>query len=586
MALVDNLLAAMVRHDAEALVLHIGEKPYIVTATGNVELATRELTFEIVMPMLEQLLSATSQSQLEEFGAVQDDLQTPVASPGDRFTVVAARGGEDIWVELRRHRPLPQPAEVEEAIEAVSVEAPPAAVDVPGVAEIRHVSEVADAAGEAAVAAPEPEAVESLPEPEPAEPIELVEPVEPAERVELVEPVEDETAALPAVVLPMRPRSVDRPPDRAPRAGGDEGSELERLLSIAASRRATTLYAVTDSKPLVRVEGEIRPLDMERTLTSDDVESLVLAMMPEGDREALRRGTEVDWVRDLPEVGSVRCTRFRDQHGPGAIFQLIGARALSADELGLPRGVRELAAETEGLILIAGPRASGKSTLMAAVVDLINRTRAAHIITLESQIKFAHQSRASIVSQREVRGDHAALLAMARTALREGPDVLAIEDLRARDVFGLALQAAESGHLVLGAVPASSAAAAIERILSRVSDERRSALRRTVSDTLRGVIAQVLLRKIGGGRVAAREILRNTPAVATVIAEGNLAQLASAIERGRRAGMISLNESLLDLVREKTVDVQEAYRHAADRDGLVKLLEKEGIDTSFVERMA
>lgn len=618
MSLVASLVTAILRTNGEALVLHVGEKPYVVTAAGNVEMSTRELTYETVAPMLEQLIPASSRSQLEEFGAVEDHLETPLAPDGERFTVVAARGGEDIWIELRRHRQVPTVHESESvnmtsdaAIAEAQPNEPPLSdalpaerSEVPGqtrptdrgepqtpdVAADRITIEVA-VDGAASSESMSSETVDLTADTDTAPLREI------AARPTLVPPPsraasptddddDDEGAktAPSGVVLPMRrPGTLDRQSDRSARAG-DESSELERLLGLAAARKASALYVVSGSKPSVRVDGEIRPIDTAATLTTEDVEALVLAMMPDGPDD-VRLGSEAEWVRDLPDVGRVRCTRFRDHRGPGAIFQLIGARVMSADELGLPRALRDLADEHEGLVLITGPRGSGKSTLFAALVDLVNRTRSAHIITLESQIKVVHESRQSIVSQREVRGDPDAVLAIARTALREGPDVLAIEDLRARDIVALAIQAAESGRLVLGTVPAPSAVAAIERVVDQVADDRRTSVLRAVAGTLRGVAAQVLLRKTGGGRIAAREVLLNTHSVASLIAEGNLAQIPRAMEHGRRAGMTTLNESLVELVRDKLVDARDAYRHSPDREPLLKLLERDGIDTSFVEKM-
>jgi twitching motility protein PilT len=555
MSLIDSLVSAMLQHDGEALVLHVGEKPYVVTVSGNVEISPRELTFDAMTPMLEQLLSPGSQSQLDEFGAVEDHLATSLTPEGERMTVVVARGGEDIWIELRRHRPEP---EAEEPI------AEPAVADPLPPIEVRDL--VAPARTE-----PEASSRPTLVPPSRPEPAKTPDP----------EPIAD-PSVVPGVVVPMRRAT---PAERSARPARDDQNDLERLLRIAATRNATMLYVVTGAKPSLRVDGEVRQLDTERNLTADEIEALVLAMMTKS-ADPLRRGVEAEWVRDLPDVGRVRCTRFQDHRGPGAIFQLIGARAISADELGLPRGIRELAEESEGLILLTGARASGKSTLFAAIIDLINRARSAHVITLEPQIKFVHENRSSIVSQREVRGDNEAVLNSARAALREAPDVLAIEDLHARDLFAFALQAAESGLLVVGTIAANGAVPALERVMSQVSEDRRATVQRAISDTLRGVAAQMLLRKVGGGRIAARELLRNTYSVAALIADGSLAQIPRAMEQGRRAGMITFNESLFELVRDKAVDVREAYRHSPDRDALVKLFEREGMDTSFVERMA
>jgi twitching motility protein PilT len=277
---------------------------------------------------------------------------------------------------------------------------------------------------------------------------------------------------------------------------------------------------------------------------------------------------------------------FRDHRGAGGIFRMIPARAISAEQLGLSREIQGLSAEPDGLVLVAGLRSSGRSTLISAFVDLINRTRSDHVITLESQIKFVHENRSSLVSQREVRGDNDELLSVARAALRENPDVLVIEDLRSPQIVALALAAAQSGHLVIGALTAHTTAAAIDRIIDQTPPDERPKVQLALAEALRGVVAQVLLRKTGGGRVAAREVLLNTSAVANLIAEGKTSQLPMAIDSGRKHGMVPLNDALAAFVRSGVVDSREAYRFAFDRQGFLALLKRQGIDTSFVERLA
>ena len=284
--------------------------------------------------------------------------------------------------------------------------------------------------------------------------------------------------------------------------------------------------------------------------------------------------------------GRVRCLSFRDHRGPGGIFRIIPARALSAEQLGLSREIQSLCAEPEGLILVTGPRASGKSTLISAFVDIINRTRSEHVITLESQVKVVHERRSALISQREVRGTGEDLLASLRGVLREAPDVIVIEDLRTPEVIAEAIAAASAGHLVIAGIAAPSAPEAVSRLLEQAPAERRPQLQAMLAETLRGVVAQVLLRKSGGGRVAARELLLGTPAIATIIAEGRLVQLALAMESGRRHGMVPLTDALVAFVRSGAVDVKEAWRRASDRPALLKLLKREGIDISFVERRA
>src|SRR5262245_21548944 len=277
---------------------------------------------------------------------------------------------------------------------------------------------------------------------------------------------------------------------------------------------------------------------------------------------------------------------FRDHRGPGGVFRLMPLRTVSADQLVLPRAIQALAIEPESLVLVAGPRSSGKRTLIAAYVDLINRTRRDHLITIEREITIAHESATSFISQRDVRGNDDDLLAAARAALREDPDVLVIEDLCTAGLMNVALEAAAAGRLVIGGFSAHSAAAAIDRTLNLYGEDERRHVQLALAKSLKGVVVQVLPHKINGGRVAAREVLLNTPAVASALAEGKTSQLPMTIEGGRKHGMVPLNDSLVGLVQNGSVDSREAYRYSNDRPGLLTMLKRQGLDTSFAERLA
>lgn len=536
MPLVASLLTAIVRADGDALVLHTGERPYVVAPSGQSELASRALTLDAMRGMLSELLPSDARKALDEYGAVQHQLEGSGIAAGGTFTVVAARGGDDIWIEIRRHR---FPAAAQPA--SVDVEPQPA-VD------------------------PEPSSTADLHE------ISLNDDVTPPE-------------SRPAVVLPIARNNVrqDAPPRYTPAV---HTAGIERLLRIAAARGASTLYLASQARPSIRVDGEIGPIDGENVLSEPEVEALILDILPERNREALRSEAGTEWICDVPDVGRIRCVTFRDHRGAGGIFRMIPARAISAEQLGLSKEIQALCAEAEGLVLVTGPRSSGSSTLISAFVDLINRTRSDHVITLENQIKFVHENRVSLVSQREVRGDQAELLAVARAALRENPDVLVIEDFGSPEIVTLALEAAQSGHLVIGALTARTATDAVDRIIDQTPPERRPKVQLGLAENLRGIVAQVLLRKTGGGRVAAREVLLNTPAVANLIAEGKTSQLPMAIDSGRKHGMAALNDALVAFVQGGIVDSREAYRHAADQPGYLAMLKRQGIDTSFVERLA
>ncbi len=387
----------------------------------------------------------------------------------------------------------------------------------------------------------------------------------------------------PAIVLPLlrTPLKAEAPP---PLAGGTL-SGLDRLLRLAAARGASTLYLVSDARPSIRIDGEVRTLDGSAVLGSNDVESLLLTLMPERSAEALRNGVSGEWVAEFADLGRVRCLGFRDHRGPGGVFRIMPQRAITTDQLGLSREIQALVSENEGLVIVTGPRLSGKRTLMSAFVDHINRTRSAHVITIERDINIVHEHVRSMVSQREVR-DTDNMADAVRSALREDPDVLVVEDVRTAQLVELTLEASASGRLVICGYPAPSATAAIDGLIDLLPSANRRSVQLSLAQHLLGVVAQVLLKKSGGGRLAARELLLNTPAVSSLLAEGKTSQLPLAIEGGRKHGMVPLNDALGGFAQSGAVDVREAYRCSADRPALLALLQRQGIDVSAVERLA
>ena len=685
MSLVPSLLHSILQVNGEALVLHVGEKPYVVTPTGQVDLAPKGLTFEAVSGIVGQLLSIESQRALDEFGAAQYELPANPEFPAEHFTIVAARGGDDVWCEIRRRR-VPDddfvpadifeeapgaapavdlsvvPAEMMPATAPVAVAQKPAAAPPPQ-------PKPAAAPPPKPVAAPQPTLVAAPPPPKPvavppvasapapppqppAPPVTAAAPVPPQPIVTppvaappprpvaappprpvaappvrpspppvpppaYVPPpaprpvaVAEPPAAVRAIVPPPPPAEPPRPtfvappppvlpsaaqvvplartPIRAetPPPAGFQPTGLDRLLRLAAARGASTLYLASHMPPSIRVEGDVLPVDGEAALGPNDVESLLLVLMPQRNHEALRAGAATEWMCDVAGVGRVRCMTFRDHRGPGGVFRIMPGRVVSADQLGLSRHLQALAIEPEGLLLVTGPRLSGKRTLISAFVDLVNRTRRDHVITVESEISVVHEQVNAFISQREARGGPAEMLAVAQAALREDPDILVLESLRAPGLISVALEAAAAGQLVIGGFPAHTTTSAIDRIINACAPEERRQVQLALAENLRGGVAQLLVRRNGGGRLAAREVLLNTPAVASAIAEGRTSQLPIAIEGGRRYGMVSMNDALAGLVQSGSVDAREAYRAAADRMGLLATLERLGLDVSFVERRA
>jgi twitching motility protein PilT len=556
MSLVPSLLRAIVTIDGDALVLHVGDKPYVLSASGQIDLAPRGLTYDAVAGVIAQLLPEESQKALQEYGAAQHELSDLAEFPGEHFNVVAARGGDDVWVEIRRRHqisageaPSEPPHEVPEE-STPRVPPAPRPMEFPGVSALWPESPAASES--AALEAPHRDSEDEPPQP--------------------------------AVVLPLTksPMRSDSPPPLAAQAL----SGLDRLLRLAAARGASTLYLSSGTRPSIRVDGELQALESTPVLGPNDVESLLLTLMPERNAEALRTGSTTEWICDFPDLGRVRCMSFRDHRGPGGVFRIMPTRAVTSQQLGLSREIQELAAGAEGLVLVAGPRSSGKRTLMSALVDLINRTRHAHVITIEREINVVHERASSFVSQREAHGGADEMLDLARAALREDPDVLVLESVRSAELMNLALDAAASGRLVICGFPAHNATGAVDGIIDLFPPDARRQVQIALAQNLRGVIVQVLLNKTGGGRLAARELLLNTPAVASVIAEGKTSQLPLVIEGGRKHGMVPLNDALAGFVQSGAVDLREAFQRSQDRAGFLATLQRQGIDTSSVERFA
>ena len=382
----------------------------------------------------------------------------------------------------------------------------------------------------------------------------------------------------PAPVVPMAAGLPVRPETVAVRDVRGEG--LPHLLQVAAAQGASVLYVAVQAKPSLRVDGEIRVLDHETPLSEALLEAGLKALLPNGATVAVG---EVETC-DVAGVGRVQCLSFRDHRGLGAMFKMLPARAISSEQMGLGAPIQALCTETEGLVLVAGARGAGKSTLVAALVDQMNRTRRDHVITVEQQIQFVHENRQSFVSQREAR-DEEEFAAAVRAALREGPDVLVIDHVASAEAATFALHAAANGHLVIASITSATTTSAVARFMDFFGEERAQA-RVTLSEHLRGVITQSLLRKTGGGRAAAREVLVNVPSVASLIADGEFDQLSSVLNGGRRVGMVPFNDALLALVQSGALDVREAYRKSPDQQELVSQLNRVGVETTFAERLA
>ena len=347
---------------------------------------------------------------------------------------------------------------------------------------------------------------------------------------------------------------------------------LERLLQAMSTEGASDLHLAGGQRPRWRIDGEIHEIADVPVLGPETALELLGGALPDRNREEFARTNDTDFALELAGVARFRVNLFRDLGGVGAVLRMIPTTILSLERLGMPKVVAQLCALPKGLVLVTGPTGSGKSTTLAAMVDLINRTRREHVVSLEDPVEFVHASKASLVNQREV-GPHTSSFARAiRAALREDPDIILVGEMRDLETVSLALEAANTGHLVLATLHTSTAISTVERIIGLFPPEEQSRIQVTLADVMRGVVSQVLLRRVGGGRVAALEILIVNAAVSNLIREGKVHQIASSMQTGKAIGNQMLNESLAELARSGTVAVEEALAKAVDKADLARRL--------------
>jgi len=370
---------------------------------------------------------------------------------------------------------------------------------------------------------------------------------------------------------------------RVAATGNPAFDKIESLLRTLVGNKASDLHLRAGSPPLLRASGEIAPIPNEPALTSDDIDAMLNTLMLEQNRIEFKELNDTDFAHEIPGVARFRGNALRERKGTGAVFRAVPASVVTVEEMGISQEVQRLCHLTKGLVLVTGPTGSGKSTTLCALIDLINRTRSDHVITIEDPIEFVHESKKCLITQRHV-GVHTSSFKHAlRAALREDPDIVLVGELRDLETVSMAIETAETGHLVFGTVHTSTAVSTIDRVIDQFPPDRQPQIRVMLSESLKGVISQVLCKKIGGGRVAAREILLSTPSVSNLIREGKTFQLPSVLQTSRRIGMVTMNDALIDLVDSKQVEPQEAYLKATDKSGILHMLKQRGKDISFAD---
>lgn len=341
--------------------------------------------------------------------------------------------------------------------------------------------------------------------------------------------------------------------------------DITELLAFSVQHNASDLHLSTGSPPLIRVDGDVRKLNIP-VFDAKDVNALVYDIMNDRQRKEYEENLEVDFSFEVPNLARFRVNAFNQNRGPAAVFRTIPSKILSLDDLGCPDIFREISDTPRGLVLVTGPTGSGKSTTLAAMVDYINNSKHDHILTIEDPIEFVHENKMCLINQREVHRDTLSFEAALRSALREDPDVILVGEMRDLETIRLAMTAAETGHLVFGTLHTTSAPKTIDRIIDVFPGEEKSMVRSMLSESLRAVISQTLIKKVGGGRVAAHEIMIGTPAIRNLIREDKIAQMYSSIQTGMSNGMQTMDQCLQNLVNRGMITKGAAMEKAVDKN--------------------
>jgi len=380
-------------------------------------------------------------------------------------------------------------------------------------------------------------------------------------------------AAAPARAAPPRPAAGRQGTIPNPQ---DPRTAVEALLTAMLERRASDLHMSSDCPPMLRIDGDMIAIDDYGPISAERLKDLIWTVAPEKNREEWHSRKDTDFAHET-SAARFRVNVFADRKGIGAVLRQIPNEILTAEKMGLSQPILDLCWLTKGLVLVTGPTGSGKSTTLAAMVDYINRNRSDHIITIEDPIEFVHPNKKCLVNQREVGLHTGSFKAALRAALREDPDVVLVGELRDLETIAIAIETAETGHLVFGTLHTNTAPSTVDRIIDQFPADRQAQIRMMLSESLKGVLSQTLCKKIGGGRVPALEVLLGVGSVANLIREGKTFQIPSIMQTSRATKMTTLNDALFDLVKKRLVEPKEAWMKAVAKADFKALLERANI---------
>ena len=571
MAQLDRLLSAMVSNRAEALTLDEGEPAKMELASGARPVTKSALTAQQVVGLVKEIAPADVARQLES-----QKLGTFTYTSSDgTFTVRALQEGGK-W-RARVTLAVPEAAAEEGGYDPLSAFQPTASfmtpLDMPRVVPTPAVS--------APAATPSKPAPPRAPTPAAAAPVPVAPPpIRPA-AFEAPPAAANRAASAAPTTPPPSPKSLDA-------VNTFEGSEaaraeIEQLLRTTVERGASDLHLRCGEPPIIRLHGEMHRLEGKSPLDSDRLEMMLRSIMPERNRLEYAESNDTDYAHEIPGCARFRANALKDRMGAAAVFRQIPSQVVNVDQMGITPEVQQLCYLTKGLVLVTGPTGSGKSTTLCALIDMVNRVRNDHVITIEDPIEFVHPNKNCIITQRQVGVHTKSFKSALRAALREDPDIILVGELRDLETVSIAIETAETGHLVFGTLHTTTAPGTIDRIIDQFPADRQEQIRVMLADSLKGVISQTLCKKIGGGRVAAREILLSIPSVSNLIREAKTFQINSIIQTSRRLGMVTLSDALIEHVDAGHVEPKEAYMKAVDKMNFMAMLKQRGHDVSFAE---
>ena len=588
MAQLDRLLSAMVSNRAEALTLDEGEPAKMELQGGARAVTKSALTAQQVVGLVKEIAPADTARQLEAakqatfaYTSVDGTFSVRIAQEGGKWRGRITMGSPDA------------PVTQDNGFDPMAAFNPTAAfmtpLDVPRVmptpaAPPHRVMPTPGAPTPATPAAkplarPTPPTVGGKPSPASQAPVS-------APGSPVASPASAPSASPVAAAASFQAGTSAKPSlDSVHAFEGSEAAraEIEQLLRTTVDRGASDLHLRCGEPPIIRLHGEMHRLEGCVPLGNDRLDAMLRSIMPERNRLEYAESNDTDYAYEIPGCARFRANALKDRMGAAAVFRQIPTQVVTVDQMQITSEVQQLCYLTKGLVLVTGPTGSGKSTTLCALIDMVNRVRNDHVITIEDPIEFVHPNKNCIITQRQVGVHTKSFKSALRAALREDPDIILVGELRDLETVSIAIETAETGHLVFGTLHTTTAPGTIDRIIDQFPADRQEQIRVMLADSLKGVISQTLCKKIGGGRIAAREILLSIPAVSNLIREAKTFQINSIIQTSRRLGMVTLSDALMEHVDAGLVEPKEAYMKAIDKMNFMTTLKQRGHDVSFAE---